>query len=40
MGEHNEEVLSGILDYSVEQVEAFRRNRVIAEEHYYDDIPG
>ena len=40
VGEHNEEVLSGILDYSEEQVEAFRRNRVISEEHYYDEIPG
>ena len=40
MGEHNEEVLSGILDYSEEQVEAFRQNRVISEEHYYDEIPG
>ena len=40
VGEHNEEVLSGILDYSAEDIEAFRENRVISEEHYYDDIPG
>lgn len=40
VGEHNEEVLSGILDYSAEEVEAMRLNRVISEEHFYDEIPG
>jgi crotonobetainyl-CoA:carnitine CoA-transferase CaiB-like acyl-CoA transferase len=40
VGEHNEDVLSGILGYSEEQIEAFRGSRVISEEHSYDDIPG
>ncbi|CAI8047486.1 Formyl-CoA:oxalate CoA-transferase [Geodia barretti] len=40
VGEHNEEVLQGILGYSEEKVEEFRQGRVISEEHYYDDIPG
>jgi crotonobetainyl-CoA:carnitine CoA-transferase CaiB-like acyl-CoA transferase len=40
VGEHNEEVLSGILGYSEEQIESLRGSRVISEEHYYDDIPG
>ena len=40
VGEHNEDVLAGILGYSEEQIESFRQGRVISEEHYYDDIPG
>ena len=40
VGEHNEDVLAGILGYSEEQIEGFREGRVISEEHYYDEIPG
>ncbi len=40
VGEHNEEVLQGILGYSEEWIESFREGRVISEEHYYDEIPG
>ena len=40
VGEHNEDVLSGILGYSDEQVEEFRKNRVISEEDLYDEVPG
>ena len=40
VGEHNEEVLSGMLGYSEEQIEQFRQGNVISEEHNYDEIPG
>ena len=40
VGEHNEDVLAGILGYSDEQIEEFRQGRVISEEHSYDEIPG
>ena len=40
VGEHNEEVLSGILGYSAEEIEGMRRNNVIADWDKYDDIPG
>ena len=40
VGEHNEEVLSGILGYSDEQIAQFREDNVIAEFDYYDEIPG
>ena len=42
LGEHNEEVLSGILDYSAEEISrAFRQQPGhLSEEHSYDDIPG
>jgi len=40
VGEHNEEVLSGILGYSAEEIEGMRQNKVIADWDKYDDIPG
>ena len=40
VGEHNEEVLSGILGYSAEEIAQMRQDNVIGESHEYDDIPG
>ncbi len=40
VGEHNEEVLSQILNYAPAEIETLQRNRVISQEHYYDDIPA
>ncbi len=40
VGEHNEEVLSGILGYSAEEIDQMRQDNVIGESHEYDDIPG
>ena len=40
VGEHNDDVLAGILGYSEEQIEQFREGRVISEEHCYDHLPG
>jgi crotonobetainyl-CoA:carnitine CoA-transferase CaiB-like acyl-CoA transferase len=39
VGEHNEEVLSGLLGYSDEQIAQFREDNVIGEFDYYDEIP-
>ena len=40
VGEHNNEVLSGILGYSEEEIAKFVDDRVISEEHHYDEVPG
>ena len=40
VGEHNDEVLSGLLGYTEAEIAALRQNRVISEEHHYHDIPG
>ena len=40
VGEHNEEVLCGLLGYSKEQVVQFREAQVIGEMHHYDEVPG
>jgi len=40
VGEHNNEVLSGILGYSDEEIAKFVDNRVISEEDHYDEVPG
>ena len=40
VGEHNEEVLSEILGYSPEEIEAFRKNNVISEEDLYHEVQG
>ena len=40
VGEHNEEVLSGLLGYSEEEIADLREGNVIAEFDHYDDIPG
>ncbi len=39
VGEHNEEVLSGILGYSEERIAELRSSGVISEEHLYHQIP-
>ena len=40
VGEHNDEVLSGLLGYTEAEITEMRQNRVISEEHHYHDIPG
>ena len=40
VGEHNEEVLCGILGYSQEDVARFREEQVIGETDHYDGVPG
>ena len=40
VGEHNEEVLSGILGYSADEIAQMLQDNVIGESHEYDDIPG
>jgi len=40
VGEHNEEVLSGVLGYSAKEIAQMRQDNVIGESHEYDDIPG
>jgi crotonobetainyl-CoA:carnitine CoA-transferase CaiB-like acyl-CoA transferase len=40
VGEHNEEVLCGILDYSPEDVARFREEQVIGEADLYDQVPA
>ena len=40
VGEHNEEVLCGILDYSQEDLSRFREEQVIGEADHYDEVPG
>jgi crotonobetainyl-CoA:carnitine CoA-transferase CaiB-like acyl-CoA transferase len=39
VGEHNEEVLCGLLGYSKEKVAQLREDKVIAEWDHYSDIP-
>ena len=40
VGEHNDDVLSGILGYSEEEIAQMREDNVIGESHEYDEIPG
>ena len=40
VGEHNDEVLSEILGYTAEEIEEFKKNNVISEDHLYDEIAG
>ncbi len=40
VGEHNDEVLSGLLGYTEAEITEMRQTRVISEEHHYHDIPG
>ena len=40
VGEHNEEVLSGLLGYSEEEIDQMRQDNVIGDSHEYDQIPG
>ncbi len=40
VGEHNEDVLCGILGYSREEVARFREEQVIGETDHYDKVPG
>ena len=40
VGEHNEEVLCGILGYSQEDVTRFREEQVIGEADLYDEVPA
>ena len=40
MGEHNDEVLSDILGYSPEEIEAFKQKNVISEEDLYHEVEG
>ncbi len=40
VGEHNEEVLSGLLGYSENEIASLYENNVVSTEHHYDEIPG
>ena len=40
VGEHNEEVLCGMLGYSQEDLARFREEQVIGEMDHYDEVPG
>src|SRR5262249_33235287 len=40
VGEHNEEVLGGLLGYSEEEIAKLYANDVIGNRHHYDTIPG
>ena len=40
VGEHNEEILTGLLGYSPEEVAQFREEKIIDESHHYDEVPG
>ncbi len=40
VGEHNEDVLTGILDYSEDEVQAMYEANVIGTFHHYDEVPG
>lgn len=40
VGEHNEEVLSGLLGYSDEDIAELYTKNVISTEHHYDEVPG
>ena len=39
VGEHNEEVLAGMLGYSTEKISELYENKVIANFDHYDEIP-
>ena len=40
VGEHNDEILTGLLGYSPEEVNQFRDEKIIDESHHYDEVPG
>jgi len=40
VGEHNEDVLSGLLGYSKKEIAQLREEKVIGETHEYDSVPG
>jgi len=40
VGEHNEEVICGLLGYSQEDLAQFREDQVIGERDEYDEVPG
>lgn len=40
VGEHNEEVLGGLLGYSEEEIAKLYANDVIGNWHHYDTLPG
>ena len=40
VGEHNEEILSGILGYSDDRIAELRDKQVISESDHDDEIPG
>jgi len=40
VGEHNEEVLGGLLGYSKEEIAKLYANDVISNAHHYDTLPG
>ena len=40
VGEHNEEILSGLLGFSAEEIADMRREKVIGEWDNYANIPG
>ena len=40
VGEHNEEILAGLLGYSAEEISWMRQEKVIGEWDNYDSIPG
>jgi CoA:oxalate CoA-transferase len=40
VGEHNEEILAGLLGYSSEEIAWMRQEKVIGERDKYDSIPG
>ena len=40
VGEHNEEVLGGLLGYSDEEISALYQNNVVSTADHYDEVPG
>ncbi len=40
VGEHNEEVLAGLLGYSNDEITALYENNVVSTTHHYDEVPG
>ena len=40
VGEHNEDVLTGLLDYTEDEVQAMYEARVIGNFDHYDEVPG
>ena len=40
VGEHNEEVLSGLLGYSDDEIAGLYERNVVSTAHHYDEVPG
>ncbi len=40
VGEHNEEVLSGLLGYSDDEIAGLYERNVVSTDHHYDEVPG